>query len=295
MSSRCSIIISFPQPTASNRITRLPLFSSTSSSSNLHKSKRRKIENQNKLYQTREKNIFPKKRKKITTRSSNNNRVIKNDRFSLRRIPSRRCLEDSWMKRCQLEDSRRPIRMPAIPYSRATQSMPRASTCHKRGERKFRRVRHGIWLRWRGAEWGTRPVPSDNTAVSMRQVLLLNVNASGPHWYSCTRRNEEQIPRGYETEKAAATEMRGPFPAGHRGGGARRSWLWNATIRCTARACSNLSAVYHHRAEGGGQARQGDRGGGRNRFIAPPSLASPLSRNSFVSASFGKTAIFRDC
>lgn len=68
---------------------------------------------------------------------------------------------------------------------------------------------------------------SDNTAVSMRQVLLLNVNASGPHWYLCTRRNEEQIPA---TKRRSPPRMRPLLRhTGKHRGGARRSRLWNAT------------------------------------------------------------------
>lgn len=125
----------------------------------------------------------------------------------------------------------------------------------------------------------------------MRQVLLLNVNASGPHWYSCTRRNEEQIPRGrHETEKAAAASRRceGPFPppaaatAGeHRGGGARRSWLWNATIRCTGPGLFQPVRRVPPRSRGRGNDPWGQRGG-RNRFIAPPSPATKLYRETLL-------------
>lgn len=72
------------------------------------------------------------------------------------------------------------------------------------------------------------------------------------------------------------------------------SGMLRVPIRCTVRACSNLSAVYHREAEGG-KKEEVDRGGtileggGRNRFIAPP-----LALFNLLFHVFGKTLRYFD-
>lgn len=63
------------------------------------------------------------------------------------------------------------------------------------------------------------------------------------------------------------------------------SGMLRVPIRCTVRACSNLSAVYHRGAEGGKKEDRGGtilEGGGRNRFIAPPLALSLISSSTFL-------------
>ena len=117
-------------------------------------------------------------------------------------------------------------------------------------------------------EWGTvgAPARGDNTAVSMRLVLLLNVNAGAPIDTCAVARSEEQIPAN-ETRRHTTA-----FPPSGRGrGGARtkkptlecyesRSGVQSAPVptcpTCTAAESSRRGAKVEGAGRGAGRMRE---------------------------------------
>lgn len=138
---------------------------------------------------------------------------------------------------------------------------------------------------------------SDNTAVSMRQVLLLNVNATGPHWYLCTRRNEEQIPatKRRSPPRTRTLPLLSATPANT--GVAHEeadSGMPRVLIRCTVRVRSNLSGLCTTVEPRGGKkerpATKDERGAEKKREEIALSRHRTRGPTSWATTSRGKIA-----